>query len=58
MSQKSSLPQAAISISQVLMSDIEGSEPFPRPAEFCPNTDFFKDCLSEILRHRGVVPTD
>jgi hypothetical protein len=40
------LPQAAISISQVLMSGIEA--PSHSAAEFALNTDFFKDCLSEI----------
>jgi Family of unknown function (DUF6455) len=37
---------------------LEGSEPLPSPGAFCPNTEFFRDCYSEILRHRGVVPTD
>jgi hypothetical protein len=37
---------------------LEGSEPLPGPAEFCPNTEFFRDCFSEILRYRAVVPTD
>ncbi len=37
---------------------LEDSEPLPGPAEFCPNTEFFQDCFSEILRYRAVVPTD
>jgi hypothetical protein len=38
---------------------LEGPEPSAdRPAEFCPNTEFFRDCFSEILRLRGIVPTD
>jgi hypothetical protein len=37
---------------------LEGSQPSPSPEAFCPNTQFFRDCSSEILRYRGVVPTD
>jgi hypothetical protein len=37
---------------------LEAFEPLRGPAEFCPNMAFFQDCLSEILRHRAVVPTD
>ena len=37
---------------------LEGSEPLPGPAEFCPNTAFFQGCFSEGLRYRAVVPTD
>jgi Family of unknown function (DUF6455) len=28
------------------------------PAEFCPNSEFFQSCFSEILRYRAIVPTD
>ena len=37
---------------------LEGSEPLPGPAVFCPNTEFFQNSLSEILTYRAVVPTD
>lgn len=37
---------------------LEGSERLTGPAEFCPNTEFFQGCFSEIFRCRGVVPTD
>lgn len=26
--------------------------------DFCPNAEFFRSCLSQILRHRGIAPTD
>ena len=28
------------------------------PPEFCPNAALFQSCQSEVLRDRGVVPTD
>ena len=37
---------------------LKGAESLPGPVAFCPNTVFFKDCYSEILRYRAVVPTD
>lgn len=37
---------------------LEGSEPLPSATEFCPNTEFFQNCFSEILRFQAVVPTD
>jgi hypothetical protein len=33
-------------------------EPRYGPRRFCPNALFFQDCHSEILRCRGIVPTD
>jgi Family of unknown function (DUF6455) len=37
---------------------LEGVEPQDGPTEFCPNMAFFQDCLSEILKHRPIVPTE
>ncbi len=37
---------------------LEGSELLSGPGAFCLNMEFFKDCFSEILRYRAVVPTD
>jgi hypothetical protein len=33
-------------------------EPEHGLGSFCPNARFFQDCHSQILRHRGIVPTD
>jgi hypothetical protein len=37
---------------------LAASTPSQGPHGFCPNTEFFRDCFSEILRYRGRVPTD
>ena len=37
---------------------LEGALPSAVQPEFCPNAEFFRSCLSQILRHRGIVPTD
>ena len=34
------------------------AQPMSGPGDFCPNMEFFQDCLSEILRYRAIVPTD
>jgi hypothetical protein len=36
---------------------LEGCEPLPGPADFCPISGFFQDCSLEILKSRAVVPT-
>jgi hypothetical protein len=37
---------------------VDGSEPTAAPPEFCPNAALFASCRSEVLRERGIVPTD
>jgi Family of unknown function (DUF6455) len=37
---------------------LSASEPGYRLSGFCPNAAFLQDGLSEILRWRGIVPTD
>lgn len=37
---------------------VDGSTPGTPPPDFCPNAALFRACQSEVLRDRGIVPTD
>jgi hypothetical protein len=37
---------------------LERPEGLAGAVEFCPNSEFFQNCFSEILRYRAIVPTD
>jgi hypothetical protein len=37
---------------------VDGSAPGTAPPDFCPNAKLFQSCKSEVLRERGLVPTD
>ena len=37
---------------------VNGSAPGTSPPGFCPNAALFQSCQSEVVRDRGLVPTD
>jgi hypothetical protein len=37
---------------------LAASGPIAAFKRFCPNADYFRDCLSEMPRHRQIAPTD
>jgi Family of unknown function (DUF6455) len=37
---------------------VDGTAAGTAPPDFCPNGKLFESCQSEVLRDRGLVPTD